>query len=370
MNRIKAEPYALRVENALERLSTNQNANIDSFGQQENDEINDTLNENLHNEEFLDDELTCNFPESGFSCSTHPVFQDSLINENIRSLNVKQRQVFDVIHKWARNYVKNLSSKHVKCINPFHIFLTGGAGVGKSHLIKTIFMSINKLLPFKGGDPENFPRILILAPTGVAAININGTTVYTALGMNVVHKLYPLNDRQSEFCEISFQKSNLLLLMKSLSSVLFHQVHQRLNKIFGVSTYLSFSGLPVLVCGDLYQLPPVKGAPIYSSTDNIKGYVSLELWNNFKVVELTEVMRQRGDLEFISFLNKIRVGIVDYEGEKILLSRFIAKDNLTYLKHALRMIAVNKPSVDYNKLILNEILGEVISINAIDEVPQ
>ena len=173
LNCSKVEPYELLVENTLERLSTNQNANIDSFGQQENDEINDPLNENLHNEEFVDDELTCNFPESGFSCSTHPVFPDSLINENIRSLNVKQRQVFDVIHKWARDYVKNLSSKHVKYIKPFHIFLTGGAGVGKSHLIKTIFMSISKLLSFKGGDPEK-PRILILAPTGVATINIDG----------------------------------------------------------------------------------------------------------------------------------------------------------------------------------------------------
>ena len=89
LNPIKVEQYALLVENAFKRLPANQNANIDSFGQQKNDEINDTVYENLHNEEFLDDELTCNFPESGFSCSTHPVFQDSLINENIRSLNVK-----------------------------------------------------------------------------------------------------------------------------------------------------------------------------------------------------------------------------------------------------------------------------------------
>ena len=43
LNHIKVEPYTLLVENALERLSANQNANIDSFGQQENDEINDTL---------------------------------------------------------------------------------------------------------------------------------------------------------------------------------------------------------------------------------------------------------------------------------------------------------------------------------------
>ena len=72
-------------------------------------------------------------------------------------------------------------------------------------------------------------------------------------------------------------------------------------------------------------------------------------------------MRQRGDLEFISFLKKIWVGIVDYEGEKILLSRSIAKDNPAYPRHALHMCAENKPSVDYR---------DVISINAIDEVSQ
>ena len=85
----------------------------------------------------MDDELTCSFPKSGFSSSTHPVFQDSLINEIIQSLNVKQRQVFDVIHKWARDYMKNLPSKHMKYIKPVHIFLTGGAGLSKLHLIKT-----------------------------------------------------------------------------------------------------------------------------------------------------------------------------------------------------------------------------------------
>ena len=48
---------------------------------------------------------------------------------------------------------------------------------------------------YKGGHPEK-PRILLLAPTGVAAINIDGTTIHTALGITVGNKLYPLNDRQ------------------------------------------------------------------------------------------------------------------------------------------------------------------------------
>ena len=133
-----------------------------------------------------------------------------------------------------------------------------------------------------------------------------------------------------------------------VSSMLFYQAHQRLSQIFGVSTDLPFAGLPVLVCGNLYQLPPVKGVSIYSTADNIKGYSSLELWNNFKVVELTEVMRQSGDLDFISFLNKIQVGIVDYEGEKILLSRFIAKDNPAYPKHALHMQKINHQLIIMN----------------------
>ena len=232
LNCIKVEAYSLLVENALERLSTNQSADIDSFGQQENDEINDRLNENLHNKEFLDDELTCNFPESGFSCSTHPVFQDSLINENIRSLNVKQRQVFDIIPKWARDYMKNLSSKHAKYIKSFHVFLTGGAGVGKSHLMKTIFMSISKLLSFKGGNPEK-PRILILAPTGVAAINIDETIIHAALGINIGHKLYPLNDRQRGILRNKLSEIKFIITDKvsMVSSGLFYQVHQRLNKI-------------------------------------------------------------------------------------------------------------------------------------------
>ena len=155
--------------------------------------------------------------------------------------------------------MRNLSSKHVKYVKPFHIFLTGGAGVGKSHLIKTIFMSISKLLSFKGGDPEK-PRILILAPTGVAAINIDGTTIHTALGINVGHKLYPLNDRQCGILRNKLSEIKFIIIdeISMVSSVLFYQVHQRLNEIFGVSTDLPFAGLPVVVCGNLYQLPSVK----------------------------------------------------------------------------------------------------------------
>ena len=154
LNRMKVEPYTALVDDALERLATHQEANIDPFGQYENDEVNDRLNEELQNldiDESFRDEMI--YADIGFGCnrSTLPVFQDSIISENICTLNPKQRQVFEIIHKWSRDYGKNLSSKVMKKVKPFHIFLRGGGGVVKSHLIKTIYMSINKVLMYKGG---------------------------------------------------------------------------------------------------------------------------------------------------------------------------------------------------------------------------
>ena len=110
-------------------------------------------------------------------------------------------------------------------------------------------MSISKLLSFKSGNPEK-PRILILAPTGVAAINIDGTTIHTALRINIGHKLYPLNDRQRGILRNNLSEIKFIIIdeISMVSSVLFYQVYQRLNEIFGVSTDLPFVGLPVLVC--------------------------------------------------------------------------------------------------------------------------
>ena len=121
-----------------------------------------------------------------------PAINNDIINENIRFLNMKQREVFNFIHKWSRDYINSLRCKVIKKCKSFRRLITGGAGVGKSNLIKTFVWYLNKVLGYKGGHGHK-PRILFLDPTGFVAININETSIHSGLGINVGSKSYPIN---------------------------------------------------------------------------------------------------------------------------------------------------------------------------------
>ena len=151
-----------------------------------------------------------------------PAILDNIINENIRSLNMKQREVFNFIHKWSRDYIKSLRCKVIKKVKSFHIFIPDSAGIGKSHLIKAIFLSLYKALRYKGGDVDK-PRLLLLA-----AINITGTTIHSGLGSNAGNKLYLLNDQQRAALRKKFSVVRLIIIdeISTVSSVLFYQVSQ------------------------------------------------------------------------------------------------------------------------------------------------
>ena len=126
--------------------------------------------------------------------------------------------------------------------------------------------------------------------------------------------MFPLNDRQRAILRNKLSEVRITIIdeISMVSSMLLYQVNQRLNEIFGYSDQLPVAGLSVIVCGDLYQLPPVRGLPIYiRSTTSIKSLLTLDLWQKLKMTELPEVIRQRENYQFINILNKIWEGEID-----------------------------------------------------------
>ena len=97
-------------------------------------------------------------------------------------------------------------------------------------------MSLNKDMMYKGVDPEK-PRILLLAPTGVSAVHINGTTIHAGLQINVRGKIFPLNGRHRALRRNKLSEVKIIIIDEiwMVSSMLLYQVNQRLNERFQIS---------------------------------------------------------------------------------------------------------------------------------------
>ena len=101
----------------------------------------------------------------------------------VSSLNEHQRVPFDRVVR----YTRELHQYNVKVRDDppesFHLFVSGGAGTGKSHVIKAIKEHLERSV---SGGP-NKHACMLMAPTGVAAFNIGGLTIHRALQLQVEH---------------------------------------------------------------------------------------------------------------------------------------------------------------------------------------
>ena len=70
-----------------------------------------------------------------------------------------------------------MNSNESQIPKPLHLFITGGVGVGKSHLIHTLKMFLEKKFTDYAGSAEKL-KVFLLALTGVSAVNINGATIH------------------------------------------------------------------------------------------------------------------------------------------------------------------------------------------------
>ena len=94
------------------------------------------------------------------------------------------------------------------------------------------------------------------------------------------------------------------------------------------------------------------------------------MWKLFKIAELEEGMRQRGDTALIDLLNEVRVAKLSQHSENLLLSRFVNVNDPNYPIDALHIFAENKPARCHNNKMLSLVDNPLYMIAAIDEFPK
>ena len=222
-------------------------------------------------------------------------------------------------------------------------------------MVKTIYQVVSKELLYHSKEPDK-PRVLLLGPIGISAVNIGGTTIHSGLGIKPGGKLLGLSDKIKASLRNKLSEVKMVVTDKfsMVSSDIFFKINARLLEIFMCSTAVEFSGLTVVLVCDLLQLPPVMGKPVYVTVDgcdSLEKHLALKLWHMFQFAELIEVMRQRSDTKFIHLLNKIRVGNVDEDVQKHIRERFIEESDVNYSENSLHMYAKNYPTVKQNHKI-------------------
>ena len=128
-------------------------------------------------------------------------------------------------------------------------------------------MFLTKTFNLHSGSPDK-PKVLILERTGVAAININETTINSGLRISpYVHgyTLPRLSDSEQGRLRNLYPEILVVLIdeISMVSNIRLSYIHKRLCEIFGCSESQPFANLSVIVVGDLLPLPPIEAPQIF-----------------------------------------------------------------------------------------------------------
>ena len=293
----------------------------------------------------------------------------------MRGLNEQQRSIVMFHRDWCKKAV--LALKEGKPVEPYHVFLSGPGGVGKSHVIKLVHSDTLKLLKLSGTFEPDDVITLLTAPTGVAAFNIDGMTLHSAflLGRSKYSGFQPLSHDRLNTLRAKLSRLMFVIIdeVSMVGSNMLLEIHKRLQQVKGVQADNVFGGVSILAVGDLYQLPPVGQAPLFSSVSDCYAqlYGSGSVWvDNFLMIELTEVMRQRGDHAFSELLCRVRTNSCTSDDIKTLNSREITATTVNYPTQALHVYRLNADVDLQNAFMLNKLAPQSaqFSVKAIDSI--
>ena len=202
--------------------------------------------------------------------------------------------------------------------SPEPMYVTGRAGTGKSTLLR---------LFRKTSDA----RIVVLAPTGIAALNVQGQTIHSFFGFPP--KLLHPSDINMRRNYRLYRKIDILVI-DEISMVRADMMDNidRFLRINRGQPYTPFGGVKLICFGDLYQLPPVIGTQeereyLHEHYETPYFYSANVFKDNYDLVihELQQVFRQT-DRNFINILDNVRTQSIDYDDVAELNEQVIKED--------------------------------------------
>ena len=288
--------------------------------------------------------------------------KDDDFRKLVQSLNIEQKEFF--------YHVLN-SVKTGKM--PLRLFLSGGAGVGKSTVTNALYEALMRYLNAQlENDPDDV-SVIKVAPTGKAAFNIRGNTLHSAFKI-------PAN-RGFNYCTLDRDRLNTIrsqleklqvIFIDEISMVgsgMFNFLDLRLQQI--MCTKEPFGGLSVITVGDLFQLKPVFDHWIFENSSESYNTLASNLWQQyFQMFELPQVMRQREDEDFAEILNRIREGKHTENDIRVLKERIftLTSEHPEYPITSTHLFSTNMAVDEHNHEIFHKSTNEKVQVKAIDIV--
>ncbi|MEZ5774717.1 MAG: AAA family ATPase [Hyphomicrobiaceae bacterium] len=243
-----------------------------------------------------------------------------------------------------------------------HLFVTGKAGTGKSTLLRAL----------KGGEAgpsdDPHPGLVVLAPTGLAAVQVGGQTIHSFFGFPP-RLLKPDDIRPSRKLGIMRKMRTLVIDEVSMVRSDLMDAIDRSLRLNRKKPNEPFGGVQMLMFGDLHQLPPVVqesevgtllderfGGPFFF---NAPGFAESEA----HLVELDRVFRQR-DEAFVGALNRIREGGPTAEDLALLNDRVLKLERLRDAADYVILTPTNLAAQQINMAFLDLLPGTPRALEA------
>nr|WP_321432555.1 AAA family ATPase [uncultured Campylobacter sp.] len=234
-----------------------------------------------------------------------------------------------------------------------NVFLTGGAGTGKSYTTKCIIEHF-----YKSGK-----NIAVLGSTGISAVNIGGITLHSFFRFGRINDINELARHDKT------QRGELKELYKVLSRldlIIIDEISMVRSSTFEMLAYrLRMGGFKgaLLVVGDFYQLEPVVSRDEKGQNSLFSGFYAWQsmAWGDMSFVNFMLTKPKRtSDLGFFSILERIRVGVCDDEVMGFLASRVEQNPPA----NALRLFGTNAKVDALNEERLNMLKTPLFHIEA------